>query len=315
MIGRGKRWLGGMAFALVAVGVSACGAKDQGAELRALTERIEGIEAAQEQDRQLMARTLEASTNQLALVLATLRKDGGLGGPGRGDPVGMPPAETESPDTGQDGPTTPPSSEQLDDPVEGAVDPAPANADSESTQVQSTFGFDFLQAAVIFLAVSVVLLILVVVFFSGRLRGPPATAQFSAREDVPVPLPAQSPAPPTASMTPDATDTQRTPDVVVAPDSPDADEDDDSPIRHRIALPAGRPESLRSLVDALDTYLSTEPYILRHPEPRVALLKGELHLQFFALPSLSESEHALLDATVRRLQPLETGTSEGAPAA
>lgn len=300
-MGKVRGWLGWVVLVLYAAGSAACGADDRSADLRALTARIESMEAAQEQDRELMARTLEASTGQLALVLSALRRDKGQEG---STPAEGTPGEVGTTEPGE-GVAEPPTSAESPTGVDPAGDPTiPAGDEptgNETAGAQQIFEFDFEQAAVIFLAVSVGLLILVLVFFPKRLRGPVATAQFSASEEVPAAPPA-----------PRAVDTQRTPDVVMPPDG--ADEEDDRPIRHRLALPAGQPESLRSLVDTLDTYLSTEPYILRHPEPRVALLKGELHLQFFALPSLSETEHALLDATVRRLLP-DRGASEGSPAA
>ncbi len=106
---------------------------------------------------------------------------------------------------------------------------------------------------------------------------------------------------------------------------------DGSPVPHRLSLGLEDKSSLEKLVAMLDSYLNTEPYILRNPAPRVALVEGELHLQFYALPNLSKAEHALLDATVKRLRPhptegpspdsgpkaprLAVEDSEGAPAA
>ncbi|MCH7608410.1 MAG: hypothetical protein IIC94_07585 [Chloroflexi bacterium] len=65
-------------------------------------------------------------------------------------------------------------------------------------------------------------------------------------------------------------------------------------------------------MDILHAYLTTEPYILKDPAPQVQFSEGELHLHFFALPTLSQAEHALLDSTVRRLRPREDEPTPGA---
>ena len=59
-------------------------------------------------------------------------------------------------------------------------------------------------------------------------------------------------------------------------------------------------------MSVLDSYLNTEPYILRNPAPQVSVEQDQLLLQFYALPNLSKTEHALLDATVQQLQPSES---------
>ena len=89
-----------------------------------------------------------------------------------------------------------------------------------------------------------------------------------------------------------------------------------TPVQHKLVLTVEDPNGLRGLIEILESYLTTEPYILQKPEPRVAMVAGELHLRFFALPTLSEAEHALLDSTVRRLRPRDDdASSAGTPAA
>ena len=94
---------------------------------------------------------------------------------------------------------------------------------------------------------------------------------------------------------------------------PDPAEIGGNPVPHQLALSLenrGNPEGLAHI---LVSYLSTEPYILRNPAPKLDLVEGELLLQFFALPNLSKAEHALLDATVQRLRPNATSPDRALP--
>jgi hypothetical protein len=121
------------------------------------------------------------------------------------------------------------------------------------------------------------------------------------------PVEEPEPADPAAVEGPDSaateTDSKGPAIVPVSRNFPDPVLVDGNPVPHKLSIGLEDQKALESLVPVLDSYLNTEPYILRQPAPRVAVEKGKLHLKFYALPTLSKTEHALLDATVRRLQP------------
>lgn len=209
--------------------------------------------------------------------------------------------------------------------TDGDTSEAPdSNAANAATPPPSSFfaDLDLAQVIVIFLAVSLLLLVLVVVFFPGRLRSSVPTVEYSAIEDeaiaglqvdpvaeayaVAASRGSDAVAPGPSAFTPTTTDhdQQHPPGDMGAgdPDTPGFDASD-RPVAHEIAIAVPDPSDITGLAEVLNTFLSTDPYILNEPAPQVALEADELHLRFFALPTLSEAEHALLDDAVRRLTP------------
>ena len=206
--------------------------------------------------------------------------------------------------------------------------------------MQLQVGHDGLRHCSFFLAVSLLLLVLVVVFFPGRLRGVPKVEYNAIEEEAIVGLQVDPDAAATAATVAAAWATESVaprPSALKSPSSPsepdlsapDLSEPDvmapdvgsprgnipqfrpeDRPVPHELAIRVADPDDIAGLAEVLDRFLTTDPYILNEPPPQVALDDGELHLRFFALPTLSDTEHALLDQAVRRLKPPESHQSE-----
>jgi hypothetical protein len=321
--------LSALVFGLLAVVVFSSGCRDGDESnpspttgLAALTQRLEQIErqlAEQEKthsaERQLMVKALEASTERLDTVLGALLS-------GKIKPAKKP-VQSRNPEL-------PPAKGKIakseTKPVprklatkQPATKP-PANATTEPPGSSDT-GLE--QVLVIFLAVSLLLLVVVVVFFPGRLRSSVHRVEYSAIEEeaiaglqvdpdhaalagargldpvAPRPSAFTPPATPATPVTPaDTADTAEMVDTAGAAE--------DRPVPHELAIRVEDPDDITGLAEVLDRFLSTEPYILNEPAPQVALEDDELHLRFFALPTLSAAEHALLDDAVRRLTPPRT---------
>jgi hypothetical protein len=217
--------------------------------------------------------------------------------------------------------------------VEGAK---PQSADPAVGKATSIFGdIDFAQGLVIFLAVSLLLLVLVVVFFPGRLRGVPKVEYNAIEEEAIAGLQVDPDAAAVAATVAAAWATESVaprPSALKSPSSPSEPDlsapdvmapdvgsprgnipqsrPEDRPVPHELAIRVTDPDDIAGLAEVLDRFLTTDPYILNEPPPQVALDDGELHLRFFALPTLSDDEHALLDQAVRRLKPPESHHSE-----
>jgi hypothetical protein len=341
---------------------SANGVKAQ--DLAALIQRIETLErqiAEQEKtqsaERRLMVNALEASSERLDTVLGALLS-------GKIKPPKKPRATRNPelpPDKGKitkgDSPKTlsPKTVAPTDKvaknslpkkPIPSVEGTKPQIADPAVDKATSIFGdIDFAQGLVIFLAVSLLLLVLVVVYFPGRLRGVPKVEYNAIEEEVIVGLQvdpdaaavaatvAASRATESVAPRPSALKSPSSPSEpdLSAPDlmAPDLSEPDvmapdvgsprgnipqsrpeDRPVPHELAIRVADPDDIAGLAEVLDRFLTTDPYILNQPAPQVALDDGELHLRFFALPTLSDTEHALLDQAVRRLKPPESHHSE-----
>ncbi|MCB9888587.1 MAG: hypothetical protein H6836_03340 [Planctomycetes bacterium] len=285
-------------------------AKPAAAELAGLRTRVATMEremAAQRDkhaaDRELMVRALEASTSRLDALLKSLLGSGK--GRGQSDARKPEPAErgagsgdgkSGSGDASRSGAGDGSAAGKRD----GAVGPGAGPPPKESPRRGSTNGWgniDLNQVLVTFLAVALLGLVLLVVFWPGRLGSrvpeieyharPPDLGSRSGAVDV---LPAATPQPPTAVM-PGSRAPVELPAGV------------QRPVQHRLALPIEDHATLAGLVELLDQYLRREPYVLQTPAPSVALRDGALHLEFYALPTLSQAEHALLDTTVLRMRP------------
>lgn len=300
-------------------------------ELVAMRKRIETMEqrlvdqsAKQSAEKQLMIRALQASTKKLddlfrAMVAPVVETTDGVPGPGeQGKSAGKPANKAAG--------KSQPAGKTSAGGNNGGDDPQSKVGSTES----SMFGnLDLGQMLMIFLAVSLLLLVAIVVFFPGRLRHTVPQIEYTAEPD-PVLYPTESPdkrefagAGDGAAAGGNGTNGTNGNDngdgkgpaiVPVSRNFPDPVLLDGNPVPHQLSLGLGDKKSLENLVDVLDSYLNTEPYILRKPAPRVAVTKGELHLSFYALPNLSKTEHALLDATVKRLQPPSTRAQTSDPA-
>ncbi len=319
-------------------------------DLAALIQRIEALErqvAEQEKtqsaERRLMVNALEASSERLDTVLGAL-----LGG--KIKPPKKPRATRDPelpPDKGKitkgDSPKnlSPKTVAPTDDvannslpkkPIPSVEGAKPQSADPAVGKATSIFGdIDFAQGLVIFLAVSLLLLVLVVVFFPGRLRGVPKVEYNAIEEEAIVGLQVDPDAATVAASWATESVAPR-PSALKSPSSPsepDLSEPDvmapdvgsprgnipqsrpqDRPVPHELAIRVADPVDIAGLAEVLDRFLTTDPYILNEPAPQVALDDDELHLRFFALPTLSDTEHALLDQAVRRLKPPESHHSE-----
>ena len=252
------------------------------AEVQGLEKRIAEIAAKASEEKQLMIRLLDASTQRLDALCRAIEN-------GEATPVASEPTDSLTPRV--------------------RPDPTEASGAAAAPPSSSFFDdFDYVQAGVTFLAVSLLLLVAIVVFFPGRLRGTIPAIEYTAEPD-PVEVPefgvtetparkeraASEPPPPDAATGPAI--------VPMSRRFPDPPVIEGNPVPHSLSIGLGDQKSLEGLVSVLDSYLNTEPYILRNPAPRVAMDKGQLHLKFYALPTLSKAEHALLDATVQGLRP------------
>lgn len=267
--------------------------KDTASELQSLRQRIDIMEqlliqqsAKQSAEKQVMIDALESSTQRLdALVQAMSDVD---------TPVSKPPATTP---TNTKTPT-PPVVAKTDPKVVESGAPAPVQAPGSSADE-----LDVPKMVVIFLAVALLLLVILVVFFPGKLGSTVPTIEFSADAGAQADT---SPRVDSGSVAPEIA-TSQGPDIVpVARRFPDPVVADGAPVAHQLSLGIKDQDSLEHWVSVLDSYLNTEPYILRNPAPLVSVEDDKLLLQFYALPNLSKTEHALLDATVQRLQPSES---------
>lgn len=237
-----------------------------------------------EADKQLVIRALEASSSRLEALLQAVQQQ-------------EKPAPTEA--AGKSSSAAPGQ--------EGGAKPRPGKDPEEGEEATKKGLIETLlepQVWIIFLAVAFFLSVALLLLFPNRLRKPVPQVTFEASpetEPVEVPEVEQE----IHTVTP----------ASPAPRRPDA-RTSASPVRHSLALRVQSRQDLDGLIEILDSYLKTEPYILTEPAPQVSLEEDELRLSFFALPTLSQSEHALLDATVRRLRPKRRQErAEGSPAA
>jgi len=284
----------GVVAALIQQGSEPTKARGDQTEVAVLRARIESLERRLEQqanqaseEKLLMIKVLDASTRRLDELCRAIDA---------GAPIHKPAPKTSG------GAAVNSVLTKTDGPAGGAADAA-ADRPAESM----VGNLSFLQLLGIVLAVSVLLLVTIVVFFPGRLRGSVPQVEYSAEPDRVEAPSVEEPKPATA------TDSKGPAIVPVARNFPDPVLVDGNPVPHKLSIGLGDQTSVESLVTVLDSYLNTEPYILRQPAPRVAVGKGELHLKFYALPTLSKTEHALLDATVRRLQPAASQGRETRP--
>lgn len=296
----------GVVAALIQQGSEPAKGRGDQTEVAVLRARIESLERRLEQqanqaseEKLLMIKVLDASTRRLDELCRAIDA---------GAPIHKPAPKTAG-GTAVDSVLT-----KTDGPSSGA---AGAAADRPA---ESMFGeLTVLQMLGIVLAVSVLLLVIGLVFFPGRLRGSVPQIEYNAEPDpvgapsVGKPAPADSESAEGPDSVSTATDSKGPAIVPVARSFPDPVLGDGNPVPHKLSIGLGDQTSVESLVTVLDSYLNTEPYILRQPAPRVAVGKGELHLKFYALPTLSKTEHALLDATVRRLQPASSQGRETRP--
>jgi hypothetical protein len=269
--------------------------QDANAELKSLRKRIDIMEQLliqqstnQAAEKQLMIRALESSTQRLDALVQT------MGGGEVTTPVSKPPLRTPANPKERASQASPATTPKV---VEPTLPPTSQAGESLWRQL------DVPRMIVIFLAVALLLLVTIVVFFPGKLSSTVPTIEFSAEEssqdsDKPDTDPAPSELDAVRAHGPEIVPlNRRFPDPVVA---------DGAPVAHQLSLGIKDQDSLEHWVSVLDSYLNTEPYILRNPAPRVSVEQDQLLLQFYALPNLSKTEHALLDATVKRLQPSES---------
>lgn len=292
--------------------------------LALLEKQLADMEQRHAEERDLMVRALDASSSRLDHVLTRLTGD---------KPAGSQP--TTAPDPAPDPKTdakTDPETEAAESPKSRIAaepeDAAKSAQDATAAETDNGGGFfesvDFVQVMVIFLAVALLVLVVLVVFFPGPLRGSVPQMQYSAIEEEaiaglePDPEPTLLRTSPPEKVEIEAIDL---PDLLVprpvagptitarlaASSRYDDVGDTGDPVAHELTLPLDDPAAVADLAQVLDSYLSTEPYILNEPAPQVAVDESELHLRFFALPTLSSTEHELLDASVRRLQPHRPG--------